>query len=249
MADGPAWAARGESTLPADLSWLTGGETARAADMRFRKRRTEYLLRRWAAKNAIAARLGLATDPSSLARIEVRSAAGGEPEAWVDGRPARTALSLTDRAGWAVCVVGAPSRRVGCDLELVERRSPAFVRDFLTGPERRVLAAAAEADRELVVNLLWSAKESALKVLRTGLRRDTRSVDVRLAGPARRPGDWAELVVRADEGRELPGWWCRQGAFVLTVAYDAPGPPPVSLDDPTFLAGAEPVHSWLHRPL
>ncbi len=250
MADGPAWLARGEPTLPADLSWLTGDEAARAGDMRFRKRRTEYLLRRWVAKHAIAARVDVPADLASLARIEVRNAAGGEPEAWVDGRPAGIGLSLTDRAGWAVCVVSRRPRRVGCDLELVEPRSPAFVRDFLTDPERAtVRAAGSPADRDLVANLIWSAKESALKVLRTGLRRDTRSVEVRLTGPALQPGGWAGLVVRADEGREFPGWWCRHGSFLLTVAYDAPAPPPFSVEEPAALTAAEPVHGWVHRPL
>ena len=37
-----------------------------------------------------------------------------------------------------------------------------------------------EMSGDAVANLIWSAKESALKVLRTGLRRDTRSVDVSL---------------------------------------------------------------------
>lgn len=242
--------ARGELTLPADLSWLSGNEAARASDMSFRKRRTEYLLRRWVAKHAIAARLDLPADLVSLARIEVRNAAGGAPEAWVDGRPAGIGVSLTDRAGWAVCVVSVRPRRSGCDLELVEPRSPAFVRDFLTEPERQTVGAAgSQADRDLVANLIWSAKESVLKVLRTGLRRDTRSVEVRLAGPALQPGGWAGLLVRAHEGREFPGWWCRHGSFVLTVAYDAPAPPPVSVEEPAALTGAEPVHSWFHRPL
>ena len=86
-------------------------------------------------------------------------------------------------------------------------------------------------------------------MLRTGLRRDTRSVEVRLAGPALQPGGWAALLVRADKDREFPGWWRRRGPFLLTVAYDAPAPPPVSAEEPAALTGAEPLHSWLHRPL
>jgi hypothetical protein len=40
------WLARGEHELPDDTSWLTPREAARAAGMRFSKRRKEYLLRR-----------------------------------------------------------------------------------------------------------------------------------------------------------------------------------------------------------
>jgi 4'-phosphopantetheinyl transferase len=234
-------------TLPADPSWLSAAEAARAAGMRFTKRSTEYLLRRWVAKHAVAAQAGIPADPAGLARIEVRNAPTGAPDVWVDGQQLDLAVSLTDRAGWAVCLVSDRPHPVGCDLELIEPRSASFVRDFLAAEERDMVEAAG-SERHLVANLIWSAKESALKVLQSGLRRDTRSVQVQLTGPPM-PGGWAALTVRAEEGRELPGWWCRHGPFLLTVAYGAPAPPPVSLEEPVALSGAEPVHSWVARPV
>ena len=93
-------------------------------------------------------------------------------------------MSLSDRAGWAVCLVGEALGRVGCDLEIVEPRSAGFVADFLTAAEQEYVAAQPAAERDAAANLIWSAKESALKVLQTGLRRDTRSVEVRVGtGP------------------------------------------------------------------
>jgi len=80
-------------------------------------------------------------------------------------------------------LVGPPGRAIGCDLEIVEPRSDAFVEDFLTAAERSLVAGAPDEDaRHLLANLVWCGKESALKVLRTGLRRDTRSVEVSLPG-------------------------------------------------------------------
>jgi len=247
------WLARGEAELPEDGSWLAAGEAARAAGMRFAKRRTEYLVRRWTAKHAVAAEAGLPVDPVSLARIEVRNAASGAPEVWVDDRHAGLGVSLTDRAGWAVCLVsgelvsGVP-RAVGCDLELVEPRSPAFVRDFLTEAEQRLVqAAGSDVDRQVVANLVWSAKESALKVLRTGLRRDTRTVEVTLSAPGY--DGWGALSVCAVEGTVFHGWWRRDGRFLLTVVAEVAASPPVALGDPGILAPAAPRHSWLDRPL
>jgi 4'-phosphopantetheinyl transferase len=134
---------------------------------------------------------------------------------------------------------------VGCDLELVEPRSEAFVRDWLTPTEQEVVFGAERGEaRHLLANLVWSAKESALKVLETGLRRDTRSVEVNLVEPAGRE-EWARLVVRAEEGTAFPGWWRRYGDFLLTFAADADCDPPVSLEEPTRLADATPSHSWL----
>ena len=87
----------------------------------------------------------------------------------------------------------------------------------------------------------------ALKALRTGLRRDTRTLEVTLAAP---PGDgWGALTVRAVEGTTFGGWWRRDGRFLLTVAAEMGAPPPVALGDPGVLAAAEPRHSWLDRPL
>ena len=236
------WLARGEDALPADPRWLTPQEAQRAARLRYPKRRTEYLLRRLTAKHAVATISGLPVDLSGLARIEVANAPTGAPYVLLDGVPTELEVSISDRAGWAVCVLGDGA--VGCDLELIEPRSPAFVRDFLTETEQSYVAG--QPDPHLAANLLRSAKESALKVLRTGLRRDSRSVAVTVEDG--RPGTWSRLTVHTSGGPTLPGWWRRDGRYLLTVAGERPGSPPVALEDPGVLAAAVPVHSWLGRP-
>jgi 4'-phosphopantetheinyl transferase len=276
------WLARGEHEVPDDDSWLAAPEAARLARYRYTKRRTEYRLRRWTGKQAVAAVAGFdaGTDPSSLARIEVLNRPTGAPYVLVDGEPLGVDVSLTDRAGWAVCLVGepggaadVPAASVGVDLELVEPRSHGFVSDFLTEAEQAVVRSAPPGtERFALANLMWSAKESALKVLRTGLRADTRTVDVRLGdlGSSRRDDGWAPLEVEVrphpdgtgravdawiaewtrDHRRVLPGWWRRDGVFVLTVVYAEPAQPPRLLADATAdLAVAVPVHTWLANPL
>ena len=95
--------------------------------MRFTKRRNEYLVRRYAGKCAVAAAVGLAGDPVSLGRIGVLNRMTGAPYVEVDGRTLGLDISLTDRAGWAVCLVGPDLGAVGVDLEIVEPRSDGFV--------------------------------------------------------------------------------------------------------------------------
>jgi len=115
---------------------------------------------------------------------------------------------------------------LGCDLELIEPRSREFVQDFFTAGERARLERSTAADHPLLANLLWSAKESALKALRQGLRLDTRSVEVvavRLAEPAD-SGAWSPLSVRSHgTGDTFHGWWRRDGDCVVTLAA-APAP-------------------------
>lgn len=245
------WLALGEDALPAGDQWLAPSEAATLAGLRFTKRRTEYLLRRLVAKHAVAAVTGRPTNPAALAAIEVRNAPSGAPYVCAQGTPLPVEVSITDRAGWAVCVTwpaAAEGRPVGCDLELVEPRTPGFVLDFLTTAEQRFVASRPVGEeRDVAANLIWSAKESALKVLRTGLRRDTRTLEVTLT--AARADGWGELAVRASEGTLFPGWWRRDGRFLLTVAAEVAADPPVALRDPGVLAAARPRHSWLDRPL
>ncbi len=241
----PVWLSQGEADLPDTGVFLTAREAERAARMRFKKRHDEFLLGRFTAKRAIARRLGLPDAPLDLARIEIGVAPDGAPAPRLDGSPAPVSMSMTDRAGWAVCLVAGPGLSVGCDLELVEERSTGFVADFLTEKEQRVVWQAGGPEAQAVLaNLIWSAKESALKVLRTGLRRDTRSVEVELLQEAAAEG-WFRLVVTAVEGTRFPGHWRRFGPFLLTLAASADLPPPRSLTEPPGLTGAVPTHSWL----
>jgi 4'-phosphopantetheinyl transferase len=253
------WLARGEIELPHHLHWLSERERAEVAVLQFAKRRSEYLTRRWTAKHAIATELAIAIDIhtdtragwDAMQRIEVRHHESGAPWVAVEGKPVDVDISLTDRAGWAVCLVrrDAPPGSLGIDLELVEPRSAGFVTDFFTDAERAFVATRIDDDaRHLAANLLWSAKEAALKVMRVGLRADTRSVEVAVESGTR-PDGWAALTVTHQDGVRFPGWWRRDGAFVLTIATTADGPPPERVDASSNLAAAEPLHSWVDQPL
>jgi 4'-phosphopantetheinyl transferase len=251
------WLARGEGSIPRGDGWLRPPEQERLARMRFTKRRTEYLVRRLAGKAAVAAILGLPDDEETLSRIGVLNHPSGAPYVTVDDEATGLELSLTDRAGWAVCVVGRTPQPLGVDVEIVEPRTPAFVADYLTADEQATVAACATAGPDghaAAANLIWSAKESALKVLRVGLRANTRTVDVRLADPLRvtqlEPPAWSSLEVVTQVGT-MTGHWQRLGVFLLTVVA-SPGEPlaaPVLLPGSDPLATAEPRHSWMERPL
>jgi 4'-phosphopantetheinyl transferase len=242
------WLARGEDQLPSVGEWLTPAERSRAERLRYTKRRNDFLLGRWTLKLAVVRALGWQDDPAGLARVEARPAPGGAPRLYVDGQPAGRGLSLTDRAGCAVCLVAARAGKIGCDVEIVEPRSDAFVRDYLTGPERRVVAAAGPA-RDKTANLIWSAKESALKVLETGLRRDTRSVEVTVPDLSPPERAWSPLQVRTAEGAVFPGWWRQSGVFLVTACWPDGGPPPAALEAESPIDTMAPSHRWVEGPV
>ncbi len=242
-AGGLLWLSQGMADAPASDEWLSPREAAYLRTLRFPKRRREFRLGRWTAKAAIARALGRGASAAELGSIVIDRAPDGAPAPLVDGRPADVYLTMTDRADQAVCLVGPPGVRLGCDLELVEPRSPGFVGDYFTEAEQRLLAGAAGDRLFLLANLVWCGKESALKVLRTGLRRDTHSVEVSLPAAAQVRG-WSPLRVTAREGAVFPGWWQRFGSFVLTVAATEAFDPPRSLVEPPGLTTAVPAESW-----
>jgi 4'-phosphopantetheinyl transferase len=246
------WLARGEIDLPGHMAWLSPREREYLATIRFTKRRLEYLTRRWTAKHAVQAVLdGSTPDPDRLASIEIEHHPSGAPWVAVDGAPVAAEISITDRAGWAVCLVGVPAngQRIGIDLELVEPRSGRFVDDYLTPAERAYVHSRTTADdRDAAANLLWSAKEAALKVLQVGLRADTRTVEVTVADPTRSDG-WAPLTIVGRGSDRFHGWWRRDGAFVLTVTSRVWFDVPIALPGSADLTRAAPVHSWVERPL
>ncbi len=251
MPEAPAqvgWHACGEHEMPAHERWLAPQELEIAGRMRFAKRRSEFLLARFTAKSAVAERMAWPREPETLSRIRVTHRKGGAPELRVDGETRPLSISLSDRAGWAVCALAPPTLRLGIDLELVEPRSDGFVADYFTAPEReRVAAAGSELERDRLANLIWCAKESALKVLGEGLRRDTRDVSVWLEGDD--PDAWQPLRVDESGGARFRGWWRCFGPFVLTLAADAPLAEPASILEPPALLDATPRHSWLEQPL
>ncbi len=87
-----------------------------------------------------------------------------------------------------MCVVAPAGVSLGCDLEVIEPRSAAFVTDYFTRNEQALVERTSKEERPRLVTLLWSAKESALKALHVGLRLDTNSVEV-LSLDALKPED------------------------------------------------------------
>jgi len=234
------WLEQIEADVPAENQWLSTREMLSLAGMRFAKRRADWRLGRWTAKRALAARLNLPTDLWALANIEIQAAPSGAPEVYLLSQPASVTISLSHRAGAAMCAVALDQASLGCDLEMVEPRNDVFVTDYFTDNEQALVEREPVEERPLLITLLWSAKESALKALHQGLRLDTRCMDVtRVDSAARNAGDgrqnphpvsllapasdgWCPLQVRYGGTRVFRGWWRHADHMVRTVVYDLP---------------------------
>lgn len=159
--------------------FLSVSESKTYQGLRFPKRRHEWLLGRWTAKqllqHSLAGYEGLPLDAISVANDP-----DGAPYLVVEGEGRLpVSLSISHRAGRAVCALSpAASPSIGVDLEHIETRAPAFVNDFFTADEAERVWTCPDPLRDTLVTVIWSAKEAVLKALREGLRLDTRAVEI-----------------------------------------------------------------------
>ncbi len=224
------WLTRSLESLPAEDDWLGDLERAYLRDhLRFPKRRADWKLGRWTAKLAIRGCLADAGAELHLDEVQILAGPDGAPRASLPPCLAAPSFSISHRDSRAFCAVSPAEILLGCDLEHIEARDSSFVIDYFAESEIRQISESPFERRHQYVTLIWSAKESALKALRTGLRQDTRSVVASYAEESA-GGVWSPLRVRcAERFLTLDGWWRREGGFVLTVAADVPCGVPVEL--------------------
>ena len=223
------WLEQTEHDVPASDRWLSTAERRHLAALRFDKRRRDWRLGRWTAKRAMASCLNLSIDVESLQDIELRAAPSGAPSVFLFNQPAGVSVSISHRAGKALCVVGLSGASVGCDLEMIEPREQSFVAEFFTANEQQLVGRAPADQQPLLTTLLWSAKESTLKALQIGLRAATTFLDVEPAGANPEGTDdthrdacvaWSPLLVRCKGGRILYGWWRYADNMTRTVIFN-----------------------------
>jgi 4'-phosphopantetheinyl transferase len=205
---------------------LSPREEAVLASLEFPARRRKWLLGRCAAKRVVRELMGPAAPPQ--AAITILNRPSGEPYVVLeDGRAWTLPISISHRS--EVGLAAAPTVSgwsIGADVETIEPRDRALVRQFFTDQEARLVADAG-VDADAAVARIWSAKEAVLKLLGLGLRLDTRSVavDPEGRGPPQSPAGWQTVAVAMAAAvagqappRELHVQWRREGALVLTVA-------------------------------
>ena len=224
------WLEQSLADVSGDDLWLSESERLRCNSLRVPKRRADWRLGRWTAKHAVASYLEIPHSFAALATIEIRSHPSGAPEVYSNDRPARVCVSISHSAGVAACAVCRAGIAVGCDLEHVEPRDPAFTADYFTTDEQELISRVGESERDFLTTLLWSTKESALKTLGTGLRLDTRCVAGKIGKGASSIADaWAPLCVCCPDDQVLLGWWRCSAKLVRSIVTDPSSAPPIVL--------------------
>ena len=215
--------------VPDNDDWLSEKERALLSRLNVPKRRNDWRLGRWTAKRACT--FYIPGSAPSMTEMDVIAAEDGGPDIYIEGRAAPVSISISHSHGRGFCAIAPENLAVGCDLEWMEYEAPGFLDDYLLPVETQFCKEAPEAIRTISRYLIWSAKESCLKVLREGLRRDTRSVriDIDFRKTADFWNTWTGHCV--ETSRVFHGWWRYEGGFIYTVASDRSNPIPRELRD------------------
>ncbi|HWQ04000.1 MAG TPA: 4'-phosphopantetheinyl transferase superfamily protein [Longilinea sp.] len=209
--------ARSNSTVPPAGEFLSPGEVEKYSKLRFPQRRADWLLGRWTAKQLLHTSVEQLSG-LHFAEWTVANEGDGRPYASLSGRRLPGCLSISHRGGQAVCAWSSNAHiGLGIDLEIIEPRTNAFIQDYLTDAEQ-ILAAGRQREGDAV--LIWSAKEAMLKAMGTGLRLDTRSVEVMRIGNNETLAKWYALEVHSRVQEEFRWWagWQTAAETVLTLA-------------------------------
>lgn len=212
--------------LSETFDWLNSAEWERYNALTVEKRRNDWLLGRWTAKQLVKSVAGNVP----LHEIGIENQESGEPYVVEHGVCGTGQLSISHSNGHAFCAFLPNADAVlGADIELIEPRRPVFVADYFTDEEQERVAAVSAEMRPTLVTAIWSAKEAALKALHKGLSVDTRSVSCLIELDGTDSAEWQTFKIEIDNNRlpdapELTGAWRVFGRFVLTIATNAAQP-------------------------
>ena len=191
---------------------LSPREQAILAGLTLLPRRRKWLLGRWAAKRLLGE---LAAEDNELVtgllgrpglhedwrgQFSILNDDAGVPYVHRQGQGMLPlALSISHRGDWGLAAVALlAGASIGADLETVEPRDPALVRQFFCESEAALVANAGGGDVDRIVARIWSAKEAVLKAMGIGLRHDTRDIMVgdAITAPPGAPEAWGALCIR-----------------------------------------------------
>lgn len=228
VVDGDAAGGGGTGCPPAGL--LTAAEQQAYAGLKFAKRRQEWLLGRWTAKQLLRQVIWQETGQAlALDSLGVVANGRGAPCLQVSGVAALLPeagyqLSISHAHGRAFCaVVAGRYGPLGADIEWIAPRPAGFAADYFTTDELALLEEAPAGMYDTLVTAVWSGKEAAMKVAQVGLRVDTRTVSCDLSRPGVAPQTWTYFPIHWANGQTMAGWWQVQDNYVLALAIAIPG--------------------------
>jgi 4'-phosphopantetheinyl transferase len=137
-------------------------ETAKFNSFQSQKRKGDFLLGRYCAKKALQAL------ESQLTLQEIHIDAGVFNQPVIKNPKSHYQVSISHTQSSAVALVFPEEQPMGVDVEMLSAESKAVLTGQFTDQENQLVLAYRDHIQD-IVTLLWTAKESLSKILKTGL--------------------------------------------------------------------------------
>jgi 4'-phosphopantetheinyl transferase len=210
------WFSQDLSNNSGTNDWFSEREKAILEKLQFTKRRSDWRLGRFTAKEMIVRFLQKQNEAVQFHEIEILPEADGSPKVFLKNESVSFSISISHSHNRVFCALSPASRPIGCDLEYLEERSENFVKDYFTESEIAFIKNCPAEQKNLASNLIWSAKESTLKALKEGLRLDTHAVNI-IIDSLNFEKDWQNFIAQVDKSENYHGFWKQTGDFVITI--------------------------------
>lgn len=194
---------------------LSAQENAIYRELKVAKRRNEWLAGRLAIRRLISKVKGVHEADISVVNNEL-----GSPVLFLRGKENTGKISIS-HSNQRVAVCYSDSKDgVGIDLEEIVPRDDAFRCDYFTPSEQNWVTAGNKNEKNLRLNMLWSAKESVLKCTGEGLHADPLGISILPEAKLPVFGGWQIATAHRVQNDIRSRWWVKwkihQG-MVLTI--------------------------------
>jgi 4'-phosphopantetheinyl transferase EntD len=152
----------GETDYEDVIPYLHTHERNHLSTLKFQKRARNYLIGRFAAKQAIA----LLSDEENLANILIQSGIFTQPI--ITSNRENTQVSITHCAEFGAAIAFPEAHPMGIDLEIIDSKQRVALEGQVTKWEKQQIVSLPIL-YDVGLTLLWTAKEALSKVLKTGL--------------------------------------------------------------------------------
>lgn len=143
--------------------FLNTEECLRYSSMKFERRRTSFLLGRYASKKALSCYF----DEPDLSAIAIVSGVFGQPVVhYLSSSPAALTISHTLQAACAIASPGV--HPMGLDFESIDEAKSEVIKSQMT-PDELALLVDTTGSEITALTIMWSAKEALSKILMCGL--------------------------------------------------------------------------------
>ncbi len=201
--------------------YLSPDETQTLNGLTIEKRRRDWLAGRIAVKHLYST----LNDPGGeMASYSVERESSGAPFLTRNGSRTSGMISISHSHGLAAVCYTPDNMRIGIDIEEVTHRDGAFLSDYFTDQEKAWEQSNESGNPNLRLNLIWSAKESILKCLASGLGTDPLRVEIKRSPVDHQSNSWQQLQGRSRSALGLQDWqvsWRTWQDSVLTLCYPA----------------------------